>query len=135
MTGASRPIPAQVAYLPGGEEQRRSRRRVVNFAATLESEGMSAHPVQLLDLSEHGFRVSVQHEVEQGSALLIKLPGIEALRARIVWARDGELGCEFEEDLHPARIAVVQREETAGGARPMPRRTQFGLKGISGPSS
>ncbi len=135
MTGASRPIPAQVAYLSDGAEQRRSRRRVVNFAATLESEGTSAHPVQVLDLSEHGFRLSIQHEVAQGSLLLIKLPGTEALRARIVWARDGQVGCEFEEDLHPARIAVVQREESADGARPVQRRTQFGMKGIATPSS
>ncbi len=135
MTAVSRPIAAQIAYLPGGEEQRRSRRRVLNFAATLESEGMSVHPVQLLDLSEHGFRLSVQHKVEQGSALLIKLPGIEALRARIVWARDGEVGCEFDENLHPARISVVQREESADGARPVHRRTQFGMKGIATPSS
>lgn len=135
MTGASRPIPAQVAYLTEGEELRRSRRRVVNFAAMLDTEGRSAHPVQVLDLSAQGFRLSVQHEVEEGSSLLIKLPGTEALRARIVWARDGQVGCEFEEDLHPARIAVFQREESTDGARPIHRRTQFGMKGITTPSS
>ncbi len=126
-----RSIPAQLAHLTDGCEQRQSRRRAVNFAATLEGEGASAQDVHVLDLSETGFRLCGDPGAPPGSSLLIKLPGMEAVRAHVVWARQGEVGCAFNEPLHPANLdSVLGRAGPTAPPRPMPRRGQFGLRGV-----
>lgn len=127
MNSVSRPIPAQIAYLAGGAEQRQSRRRAVNFAAMLESEGVSSQPVSVLDISEQGFRIVTQAEVSPGSSMLIKLPGLEAVRATIVWARDGQIGCSFDEALHPVSLQTLTVDPRAGSGR-LSAKAQFGSK-------
>ena len=127
MNKLSRPIPAHVAYLAGGAEQRQTRRRAVNFAAILESEGVSSHPVNVLDISEQGFRIVTAAEVGQGSSMLIKLPGLEAVRATVMWAKDGQIGCSFEEELHPANIQTLTVDPRAGSGR-LSAKAQFGSK-------
>jgi hypothetical protein len=127
MDKLSRPIPAQVAYLASGAEQRHTRRRAVNFAAILESEGVACHPVSVLDISEQGFRIVTVAEVAQGSSMLIKLPGLEAVRATVVWARDGQIGCSFQEELHPASIRTLAVDPREGSGR-LSARAQFGSK-------
>lgn len=127
MNKFSRPIPAQVAYLVGGPEQRQSRRRAVNFAATLESEGVSSHAVSVLDISERGFRICTSAEVEHDSTMLIKLPGLEAVRAKVVWVKEGQIGCAFEEELHPASLESLTTDPNAGNGRSS-AKAQFGSK-------
>ncbi len=127
MNKLSRPVAAQVAYLAVGAEQRQTRRRAVNFAAILESEGVSSHPVNVLDISEQGFRIVTAAEVGQGSSMLIKLPGLEAVRATVVWAKDGQIGCSFEEELHPASIRTLTADPPAGSGR-LSAKAQFGSK-------
>jgi hypothetical protein len=127
MNKLSRPIPAHVAYLASGAEQRQTRRRAVNFAAFLESEGVSSHPVNVLDVSERGFRIVTAAEVDQGSSMLVKLPGLEAVRATVMWAKDGQLGCSFEEELHPASIQALTADQEAGSGR-LSVKTRFGSK-------
>jgi hypothetical protein len=127
MDKLSRPIAAQVAYLVGGEEQRQTRRRAVNFAAILESEGVSAHPASVLDISEQGFRIVTAAEVGQGTSMLIKLPGLEAVRATVVWSKEGQIGCSFDEELHPASIQMLTVDPAAGSGRSA-GKTQFGSK-------
>ena len=127
MDKLSRPIPAQVAYLVGGAEQRQTRRRAVNFAAILESEGVSSQPVNVLDISEQGFRIVTAAQVGQGSSMLIKLPGMEAVRATVVWAKDGQIGCSFEDELHPANIQTLTVDPREGSSRSSVRG-QFGSK-------
>jgi PilZ domain len=63
--------------------------------------------ISVIDLSERGFRVSSEATLEEGSSLLLKLPGIEAVRARVVWCNAGEVGCEFDEKLHTSTIDLV----------------------------
>ena len=127
MNKSSRTVPAQVAYLAAGAEQRQTRRRAVNFAAILESEGVSSHPVNVLDVSEQGFRIVTEAEVTPGSSMLIKLPGLEAVRATIVWASNGEIGCSFEEELHPASIRALTADPMTGSGR-LSAKNQFGSK-------
>ena len=127
MNKLSRPIPAQVAYLAGGAEQRQTRRRAVNFAAILESEGISSHPANVLDISEEGFRIVTATEVGQGSSMLIKLPGLEAVRATVMWAKDGQIGCSFDDALHPASIQTLTVDSRAGTGR-LSEKVQFGSK-------
>ena len=127
MNKLSRPIPAHVAYLGSGAEQRQTRRRAVNFAAILESEGVSSHPVNVLDISEQGFRLVTATQVGEGSSMLIKLPGLEAVRATVIWAKDGQIGCSFEEELHPASFQTLTVDPRAGSGR-LSEKARFGSK-------
>ena len=97
--GSLKTIRAQLALMPEDDE-RRVRRRAVNFVASLGGTRASFEAVAVLDLSRRGFRIRRDAGYPTDSILLIKLPGIEAVRARVVWCRDGEVGCAFEEELH-----------------------------------
>ena len=112
--GSLKTIAAQLAVLPDNED-RQVRRRAVNFAASLAGAGARTESVSVLDLSSRGFRIRREDACENGSILLIKLPGIEAVRARVVWCRNGELGCAFEEELDQTALEVLL---------PRPKRTQ-----------
>jgi len=79
---------------------------MVNLAAHLHDEANVRH-VQIVDLSQGGCRVRGEQAATQGAALLIKLPGLEPLRATTVWVGTGEFGCAFETELHPATLELV----------------------------
>lgn len=120
---------AQLAVIPRDQESRQTRRRLVNFAASLQGEEASSIEVFLTDVSEKGCRARVGHEIEPGTSLVIKLPGLEAVRARAVWSRNGEVGCSFEDEIHTLYIDQVLGK--ADRSRPVPkRRDVFGLKEV-----
>jgi hypothetical protein len=89
------------------DEQRQSRRRLVNFAASLNEEGTSSSSVQVSDVSEGGCRLHVDIPLEPGSETWLKLPGLEARRVRIVWSDGHHIGCEFDRPLYPAEIETL----------------------------
>jgi hypothetical protein len=101
------PLDARIFDSPETDE-RRLPRRLVNLAAHIQNEAAVRH-VQVVDVSEGGCRIHGVESGEPGSALLIKLPGIEMLRATIVWHKDGELGCSFDVELHPATLELLVR--------------------------
>jgi hypothetical protein len=102
-------------------ENRQVRRRIVNFAAILEEQEAEASAASVLDLSERGVRIKTDAKVEVGSSLLIKLPCVAAVRAKVVWSRDGETGCEFDEHLYGSTV-----DEIIATATPKRRRVRQG---------
>ncbi len=122
------PISAQVAFLPEGSEQRQTRRRAVNFAAVVEMEGVSIEAVQLRDISERGCRIDIGGKAVPGAVLLVKLPGLEAVRAKIVWSADDQAGCGFEDELHPASLELLTRIEATPSRQAPAKRSVFGLR-------
>lgn len=120
---------AQIAFITPGNENRQSRRRIVNFAAILETTSEPWQNVRIKDLSERGCRASVDGTIEEHSLLMIKLQGMEAIRARVVWSSGSEIGCSFEEQLHPAVIDQLLGRGPAAQRPVVKRRDGFGLKG------
>ena len=120
---------AQIAFIRSGEENRQTRRRIVNFAAVLDRVSASFENVQIMDLSERGCRASVEQSMPEGSFLMVKLPGMEAIRAQVVWSSGSEIGCSFEEQLHPAVIDQLLGKGATGQRAVVKRRGDFGLKG------
>ena len=108
---SAKAIPGQVAFLTS-EDGRQFRRRAVNFAAILEEQDATASEVSVLDLSERGFRVRTDDDLKVGSPLFVKLPGAEAVRAKIVWSRNGEAGCEFDEELRSGTLEMIVASAT-----------------------
>jgi hypothetical protein len=101
------PLDARIIDSPETEE-RRLPRRLVNFAAHIADDASVRHG-QVIDVSEGGCRIRGGQAGELGTALLIKLPGLEPLRATVVWGGDGEFGCSFDAALHPATIELLVR--------------------------
>ena len=102
---------AQVGAI--GADSRRSRRRLINVAAYLEEDEDKQSAVRVLDLSEHGFRMATEDGFPVDTMLWVKLPGLEALHARVVWSEGEYSGCEFEVGPHPASIELLTKMNAA----------------------
>jgi hypothetical protein len=99
-------INAELSQLPI-TDGRKAERRVVNLAAALREEGAVTNQVQVIDVSEGGFKVTGQSLPEEGAEVWLKMPGFEAKRSHVIWKREDEAGCEFETGMHPAELAAL----------------------------
>ena len=88
---------------------RQAERQHCEIGAGLRQRGASGVSVQILDLSTHGFRASTHLDLQKGADVWLKLPGLEALHARVAWMDGYLVGCEFLRPLHPAVMQMVVR--------------------------
>ncbi|HEV2746130.1 MAG TPA: PilZ domain-containing protein [Allosphingosinicella sp.] len=109
-------------------DERRSRRRLIDLGALIEDEGERPSEVRVIDLSEHGLRMAADQPFPVGAAIWLKLPGLEAVHARVVWAEDCECGCELDPPLHPKSIELLTRMQARRGPA-APKRRPFGPVG------
>ena len=105
------------------DERRQSRRRLVNFAAALSGEGASTFPVSVSDISEGGCKLFCEQSVERDSDLWLKLPGLEARRIRVAWAKGHDLGCEFDTPLYAAEIETLAPAKKRASPKTVFRRS------------
>lgn len=89
--------------------ERKTERRSVDLDAGLRQRGANGVTVQIVDLSTNGFRASTHLDLYPGKDVWLKLPGIEALHARVAWAEGHWVGCEFTRPLHPAVLDMIVR--------------------------
>ena len=101
-------LTGQLSTEPGSEGRKASRAEVT-LGAGLRQRGASGVTIQILDLSTHGFRAATHLELERGTDVWLKLPGLESLHGHVVWMRGHLLGCEFARPLHPAVLDMVVR--------------------------
>lgn len=106
----------QLATLPSAEG-RRAERRVVNLAASLREPGATIADVEILNLSTDGYMAKCDLPLEQGQAVYLKLPGMEALKSRLVWMEDGKAGFEFSAPLHQGIIDQLAQNERKSAPR------------------
>jgi hypothetical protein len=99
---------AELSTSPDDDGRRAARAEVV-LGAGLRQRGAHAVTVQILDLSITGFRAATHLELERGTDLWLKLPGLESLHSRVVWMKGHLLGCEFVRPLHPAVLDMIVR--------------------------
>lgn len=93
---------------------RTATRKEVILGAGLRQRGAHAITVQVVDLSVTGFRAATHLELEVGSDVWVKIPGIESLHSNVVWVRGHWIGCRFVRPLHPAVLDMIVR---SAGAR------------------
>jgi len=86
---------------------RRSRRIEIDLGAGLRQRGTTSVAVQVLDLSAEGFRASAGLELAEGEEIWLRLPGLEACPARVVWTDGTHVGCVFARPLHPAVLEMI----------------------------
>jgi PilZ domain-containing protein len=99
-------INAELSTLPISEG-RKAERRILNIAAALREEGATTATVFVIDISPGGFKIQSDEPPLEGTEVWLKLPGFEAKRSRVIWAKDKEAGCEFENELHAAEIETL----------------------------
>ena len=80
---------------------RRAERRAIAGEAQCRR-GASRETVELRDFSPGGARVRALAPLRVGHAVWLKLPGLDAIEARVVWTEGFESGCEFASPLHEA---------------------------------
>jgi hypothetical protein len=102
--------PAPPATPAQTSKPRTAERVEVSFGAALRQRGASGVSVQVADLSVSGFRVASHLELQPGTDVWLRLPGLEPCHARAVWSRGHHIGCEFVRPLHPAVLEMIVRK-------------------------
>lgn len=101
-------LTAELSTSPApSRRSRRSERVPLDIGAGLRQRGASGVTVQILDLSTDGFRVATHLELQSGTDVWLRLPGLEACHARVVWSEGHFVGCAFERPLHPAVLDMI----------------------------
>lgn len=93
---------------------RRSDRVSVELGATLRRRSASGVSVDILDLSTAGFRVASHLGLMKGDDVWLRLPGLEACHATVVWTSGYMMGCRFARPLHPAVLEMVVARTKTG---------------------
>lgn len=86
---------------------RRADRVPVELGAGLRQRGASGVSVQIMDLSTDGFKAATHLELYPGTDVWLRLPGLEACHARVMWSQGHYVGCAFVRPLHPAVVDMI----------------------------
>ena len=86
---------------------RKSERVPIELGAGLRQRGASGVTVQIVDLSIDGFKVATHLDLYPGTDVWLRLPGLEACHARVMWAEGHHVGCAFLRPLHPAVLDMI----------------------------
>jgi len=84
-----------------------SKRVPVAIGAGLRQRGAHGVAVQIVDLSTHGFRATTHLDLFEGADVWLRLPGLEAIQARVAWVKGYIIGCAFARPLHPAVLEMI----------------------------
>ena len=99
---------------PRPTSPRNATRVAVELDAGLRQRGAAAVGVDILDLSTHGFRVETHLDLDVGSPIWLRLPGLEASLAQVMWREGNLVGCAFDRPLHPAVLDLIVRRASGG---------------------
>ncbi len=88
----------------GRRADRRSIAATVQFRA-----GTRRANVQIRDISRFGARIGGVFLVHIDDRFFVKLPGLEAIEARVAWVEEFEFGCEFVRPLNEVVLDAVTR--------------------------
>jgi len=98
----------------GAAKARAADRVPIELNAGLRQRGASAVSVHVRDLSTHGFRIETHLELEIGTDVWLRLPGLEPALAHVMWSEGYHAGCAFERPLHPAVLDMIVKRSGGG---------------------
>ena len=93
--------------IPAAPTGRRSQRIRMEIAAGLRQRGASSVTVEVMDLSTDGFRVLSHLDLQPGTDVWLRLPGLEPFHAEVAWTDGLHAGCKFAKALHPAVLQMI----------------------------
>lgn len=83
-------------------EHRRALRKAVKVRAHLRDRGQTRFEIDVVDLSQSGFRAQTSFTLWPGTVVWLTLPGLAPLEAVVAWRDRSTYGCAFAKPLHPA---------------------------------
>ena len=95
--------------------RRGAKRRLVNFASSVRDGATQSLKIRVTDLSISGCKISSEGELHTDQEVWIKLTGMVAIRAHVVWLEDGQAGCKFCVPIDPVVLesfVVSQRKNS-----------------------
>ena len=95
------------------DDHRRALRKSVKMRAHLRDRGQTKFEIDVVDLSQSGFRAETSFTLWPGTVVWLTLPGLAPLEAMVAWRDKFRYGCAFGKPLHPAVldhiVALSQR--------------------------
>lgn len=86
-----------------GQDQNRAYcRGSVTIPAEIRAVGSNKYRVQILDLSQTGYRMECLTYLSDGKAVFLTMPSFQQLESRIIWQTEWMYGCQFVRPLHSA---------------------------------
>lgn len=89
------------AYRPMAPDERRDEPRLAAQVGRATLRAMAQEPAgaTLLEISIYGCRLAcdVEHDVDE--PVWLRLDGSLPIAARVVWSRDGRIGCRFDQPI------------------------------------
>jgi len=110
-------IAAKVAVETPAPNQRRAEREPVKVEASIRSSGYHGNDVVIRNISTLGFMADAVGDFEPDSTILVRLPTLGSVSARIVWARDDQIGCEFVNEIDLQRLRALLANTGAAPSR------------------
>lgn len=114
-------IAAKLAFEEHAANKRRVEREDVQVSTTLRASGIHSQDIVVRNISTLGFMADATGKFAIDDRVRIRLPALGTVIARLVWARGGQIGCEFEEEIDLTRLRAVLAATGAAPAR-TPRR-------------
>ena len=111
------------------ERRGRPRHRIAS-AARLRPNDWSAAEVDMLDISENGFRAAGELLLRSGGYVSLQVPGIGWVEAQIVWQHLGQFGARF---VLPIDLAHCGWTERAGPTLPNDLTRQLASRVMADP--
>ncbi len=89
---------------------RRSERIALEQTTRLHPNSWSSLEVQLLDVSDTGFRAECEARVIVGVGVAIDLPGLGTVDAKVTWRRGAQFGAQFILPIDSSACTLNRRE-------------------------
>jgi hypothetical protein len=74
---------------------RRAERKALDEAARMKPNSWSSLEIQMLDLSQLGFRGACEARLARGGTVTLEIPGVGSVEAQVEWQRGDEFGARF----------------------------------------
>lgn len=84
------------------EKRKHAKRSAVRARAKVKQVDIKFIDTILLDLSVAGFRFYSPVQLNEFKPIMVQLPGLEMLQAKIMWHKNDYWGCQFTKPLYPA---------------------------------
>ena len=94
--------PPFTALEPESDENRRALRKAVKVRAHLRDRGQTRFEIDVVDLSQSGFRAQTSFTLWPGTVVWLTLPGLAPLEAVVAWRDRSTYGCAFAKPLYGA---------------------------------
>lgn len=88
-------------------EDRRAVRGEVTVNTTMRALGYHGIDVIVRNISTHGFMAEAGDAFPVDAYVRLRLPGLGAVHARVVWSEEGKIGAEFCNPVEPGRLSRI----------------------------